>query len=423
MFVIDTAMAGHLGETSLAAAAFVGNLIVLPFILGLGLASAVSVLTAQGRGAGRPEDGPAALRHGLLIAGAFGIFVGLGIHLAVRAGALHWFGQQPGVVSAAEDFAILLGWSTLPGLLFQCLKNHREAVSKPWVALLWMGAGVASNIALNWVFMFGNFGVPAMGLAGAGLGTLLGRTISLVGISLHPGRQNPHWRDGIQLRWIRASLSLGGPSALQWVLEVGVFSGAAVVMGFFGEQQQAAHQVAVCLANLAFMIPAGLSQGTSIRVGEAFGAKDPAAMRNIAAGALLFSMAFMGLYALAVVIFRDQIPLLFLSGKDASQETASFATQFVLVAAAFALFDGLQVVASGALRGMSDVKFASLSSFICYWLVSTPVALPLAYFAGLQGVGIWTGLACGIAAAAVVLNSRLWWKLHKAAHGGTELCA
>jgi MATE family multidrug resistance protein len=413
LFVIDTAMAGHLGETPLAAAAFVGNLIILPFILGLGLASAVSVLTAQGRGAMRPEDGPAALRHGLFIAGIFGFSVGLGIHIAVRAGALSCFGQQPGVVEAAEDFAILLSWSTLPGLLFQCLKNHREAVSKPWVALRWVGAGVVFNLAFNWLFMFGNWGAPEMGLAGAGLGTLLGRSLSLLGLALSPGGQSPRWRDGIQLHWLRASLALGGPSALQWVLEVGVFSGAAVIMGFFGEQQQAAHQVAVCLANLAFMIPAGISQGTSIRVGEAFGARNPAAMRNIAAGALLFSMVFMGLYAIGVVIFREQIPLLFLGAKEVTPQTAVFATQFVLVAAAFALFDGLQVVASGALRGMSDVKFASLSSFICYWLVSAPIALPLAYFAGLRGVGIWIGLACGIAAAAFVLNSRLWWKLRK----------
>jgi MATE family multidrug resistance protein len=234
-----------------------------------------------------------------------------------------------------------------------------------------------------------------------------------VGLALHPGGQNPHLRDGIQLHWLRASLVLGGPCALQWALEVGVFSLAAVVMGFFGEQQQAAHQVAVSLASLAFMIPAGISQGTSIRVGEAFGARNPVAMRNIAAGALLFSVAFMGLYALAVVIFREQIPLIFLSAKDVSPATVAFAAKFILIAAAFALCDGLQVVASGALRGMSDVKFASLSSFICYWLVSTPIALPLAFFIGWQGSGIWTGLACGIFAAAVVLNSRLWWKLRR----------
>jgi MATE family multidrug resistance protein len=414
LFVLDTVMAGRLGETSLAAAAFVGNIIVIPFVFGLGLASAVSVLTAQGRGAGRPEDGAAALRHGLLIAGAFGVLVGAVIHVAAVSGAPNLLHPEPEVAAKAVDFAILLGWSTLPALLFQGLKNHREAVAEPWVALLWLVVGLVFNAAFNWVFMFGRFGAPEMGLAGAGLGTLLARCVSLAGLALHPGGGSPRWRDGAQLAWFKRSLALGFPSAIQWALEVGVFAGAAVIMGWFGTQQQAAHQVAVSLASLAFMIPAGISQATSIRVGEAFGARNLVAMRRIAAGALLFAVAFMGIYAAGVVVLRREIPMLYLDVKNSAPATALFATQFILVAAAFALCDGLQVVASGALRGVSDVKFASLSSFICYWVVSVPAALGLAYWARLEGMGIWVGLAGGIFAAAVVLNARLWWRLSAA---------
>ncbi|MDR2862661.1 MAG: MATE family efflux transporter [Puniceicoccales bacterium] len=410
MFLIDTVMAGRLGDTSLAAAAFAGNLAVLPFIFGLGLSAAIAVLTAQGRGMGHPEHGASALRHGLLIGGVFGVLVGTVIHCGVRTGALAHFGQDPEVVRMAGDFAILMGWGTLPGLLFQGLKNHREAVAQPWIALLWLCIGIVFNVLFNLVFMFGNLGAPALGLTGAGLGTLLARCVMFAGLAWHPGGQSPHWREGIQFKWLKASLVLGVPSAIQWVLEAGIFASAAVLMGHFSKEQQAAHQVAVSLSSLAFMIPLGISQGTSIRVGEAFGARDPVAMRRIAAGSLLFAAAFMGFYALIVIVFQDWIPLLYLSD-DTNPGTVVFAGQFILIAAAFALCDGLQVVASGALRGMSDVNFTSISSFVCYWLVSVPIGLLLAYWGGLEGRGVWMGLACGILSAAVVLNCRLWLKI------------
>jgi MATE family multidrug resistance protein len=410
LFVIDTAMAGRLGEVSLAAAGFAGMLVVLPFLFGLGLCVGVSVLTAQGRGAGHPEHGAVALRHGLLVAAVFGTLSAVVIHAGVRAGALGLFRQDPAVVAAAGDFAVLMGWSTLPGLLFQCLKNHREAVGRPWAALCWMSAGVALNVVFNFVFMFGWLGGPRMGLAGAGLATLLARTVMLAGLAAHPGGQTPRWREGFQGKWLAETLKLGVPSAFQWTFETGVFAVAVVLMGRFGKEQQAAHQVAVSLANLAFMIPVGMSQAASIRVGEAFGAHSLAAMRRIAAGVLLFAAGFMGIYALGVSVFRSAVVRLFLTG-DVSPTTAVFAERFVLIAAAFALCDGLQVVASGALRGMSDVRFTSVSAFVCYWLVSLPVGAFLAFRAGMEGNGIWVGLACAIFAAALVLNTRLWWKL------------
>ncbi|MDR1498433.1 MAG: MATE family efflux transporter [Puniceicoccales bacterium] len=410
LFVIDTAMAGRLGEIAIAAAGFSGMLVVLPFLFGLGLCVGVAVLTAQGRGAGRPEHGATALRHGLVVAGVYGVVSGALIHVCVRAGALACFGQAEGVVEMAEDFAILMGWSSLPALLFQCLKNNREAIGRPWAALCWMSAGVVINVVLNFVFMFGWLGGPKMGLAGAGLATLVARSVTLVGLAVHPGGQMPRWRDGFQCKWLMDILKLGIPSAFQWTFETGVFAVAVVLIGRFGKEQQAAHQVAVSLANLAFMIPVGVSQAASIRVGEAFGARSIEAMRRIVAGVLLFAVVFMGSYALVVSTFRGRVVRLFLTG-ETSAMTAGFAENFVLIVAAFALFDGLQVVASGALRGMSDVRFTSISAFVCYWIISLPVGAFLAFQVGMEGIGIWVGLACAIFAAAFVLNVRLWWKL------------
>ncbi len=414
LFVCDTLMAGWwLGPVALAAAAFAGNLVMLPYVFGLGLAVSVPVLTAQGRGAGRPEDGAAALRHGLLIAGAWGVAIGLAIQLGV--GLLDHMGQDPEILPDAKRFAVLMGWSILPGLLFQCLKNHREATGHPWISLLWLSIGIVVNIVLNWVLIQGKWGAPEMGLAGAGLATVLARVVMLVGLAWHPGGQSPEWRNGLQVFWLKASLGLGFPSALQWTFEAGVFALAPVLIGLFGKEQQAAHQVAISLASLAFMIPLGISQGASIRVGEAFGARNRGAMEKISVGALLFGTGFMLLYATTVVGLRDRIPWFFLDqagGADILQ-TVHYASQYIMVAAVFALGDGLQVVASGALRGMSDVRFTSVAAFVCYWLVSMPAGLALAYWGGQEGLGIWMGMAVGIFAAAVVLNGRLAWKLRR----------
>ena len=285
-------------------------------------------------------------------------------------------------------------------------------MGQPWQALLWLGFGVAATIGFNWVFMFGHLGVPAMGLAGAGVGTFLGRVVMFAGLACHSGRPEICWREGFQLYWLKKALALGVPSACQWVLEAGVFTVVAVLMGLLGKEQQAAHQVAISLSVLAFMVPVGISQGVSIRVAEAYGAGNLPRMRRVAAGALLFALLFMGVYALVVVVFNEAIPRLYLS-VDSSPETSVFAAQFILVAAAFALCDGLQVVAGGALRGMSDVKFILVAAFVCYWGVSLPVGALLAWWVGLGGLGLWIGLACGICTAAVVLNYRLWRKLGK----------
>lgn len=414
LFVCDTMMAGWwLGPVALAAAAFAGNLVMLPYVFGLGLAVAVPVLTAQGRGAGRPEDGTAALRHGLVITGLWGVVVGLAIQGGI--GLLDHLGQDPEILPDAKRFAVLMGWSILPGLLFQCLKNHREATGHPWISLLWLSIGIVVNIVLNWVLIQGHWGAPKMGLAGAGLATVLARVVMLVGLACHPGGQSPEWWRGLQLRWTRASLALGFPSALQWTFEAGIFALAPVLIGLFGKEQQAAHQVAISLASMAFMIPLGISQGASIRVGEAFGARNRGAMEKIAVGALLFGTGFMVVYATAVVGLRDWIPWRFLDESTEANivETVHYASQYIMVAAVFALGDGLQVVASGALRGMSDVRFTSVAAFVCYWLVCMPVGLALAYWGGLDGLGIWAGMAVGIFTAAVVLNGRLVWKLRR----------
>ncbi len=417
LFVADGAMARRIGETreagdtALAAAALGGSFSLLPFVFGLGLAVAVPVLTAQAQGARRPREGSAALRHGLLITAVFGLAVGIAAQLG--ADVLDLLNQDAAVIAEAKPFAILMCWSVLPALLFQCLKNHREAIGHPWVSLLWLCVGISVNLFCNWVFMYGNLGAPAMGLAGGGLGTLIARCVMLAGLALHPGAQPVLWREGIQRARLAESLKIGVPSSFQWVFEAGVFALAPVLVGEFGREQQAAYQIAYSLASFAYMIPLGLAQGASIRAGEAFGAKNIPAIRRIAAGTLLFATLFMGLYTAGVVALRDWIPAAFrpdADGVDAGM-TAVFAAKFLVAAGAFALFDGIQVVTGGVLRGMSDVTFSSVAAFVCYWLVCLPIACLLGFVLDMQGLGIWLGLGVGVLAAACALGLRLIRKL------------
>ncbi|MDR2982686.1 MAG: MATE family efflux transporter [Puniceicoccales bacterium] len=413
LYLTDTAMAGYVGnstadhDTAQAASAFGGVFSMLPFVFGLGLAVAVPVLTAQSRGAGKPENGSAALRHGVFITFLFGIVVASILHLSINF--LNYFGQDPAVVATAKPYTIFMTWSIVPALMFQCFKNFREAILQPWVSLFWLIIGIITNVALNWVFMFGNLGAPEMGLAGAGLATLLARVVMLVGIALTPGGQPVRWRDGISRFWLRASLKLGVPSAFQWGFEATIFAVAPILIGLFGKEQQAAHQIVYSMASFAFMVPLGISQGASIRVGEAFGAKNRESIKKIAGGAMLFSVLFMTCYVIWSMSARHWIPSIF-RPDSVGTETASLAADFIIVAAAFALFDAIQVVASGALRGINDVLFTSIAAFTCYWIIAMPVGCFLGFTMNMKGLGVWLGLAIGIFAAAVTLGTRLIYK-------------
>lgn len=407
MGITDSIMIGRVGKVPLAASAFAGSLWGVAFLLGLGLLIPVAVLVSRAHGAGRDAEAGDWLRHGVLLALAVsGLLCLLMFSLAPH---LVSFGQPPEVVAAMRPYYEIIVASLLPTLLFQTFRQFAEALGRPFVPMLMMLAGVALNVLLNWILIYGNLGAPALGLAGAGWATLISRSLGVVIIVLWLSRTpafRPAWPD----RWLgrlllaryRTMFGLGVPAAATLLFEAGAFSAAAIMMGWLGATALAAHQIAISCAAFAFMFPLGLSMAVSMRVGRAIGAGETPRLRPIVLSAQLMTVLFMSGTALTFALAGQLIATGFVS----ETEVITLAARLLVIAAIFQLFDGAQVVGIGALRGMHDVKVPTAINFVAYWVL----ALPAAYFLGVKGplgpTGIWLGLAAGLLVAAVALLLR-----------------
>jgi len=412
----DSVMIGRLGAVPLAGAAFAGTLFGFVYVTSLGLLTAVSVRAAFAHGAGRPREAGEVLRHGLLLAGCEAAVFAVGIQALSHH--LAWFGQPPAVARAAQPFLALIGWSLVPGLLFLALKNYYEALNRPWVPMAWMFVALVVNVGLNWVLLYGHLGAPALGLVGSGWSTLLSRTVLLGGLVLHLARSagvahaHPErWFARPLSREFRAQLALGLPVSAQLLFEVGLFTAAALLMGWLGTVPLAAHQVALSCASTTFMFPLGLSIALSVRVGQARGAGDLHRLRAIGLGGIGTGAAIMACFALVFVAFGRSIA----TGFIADPAVIDLATRLLVVAGIFQLFDGTQVTAIGALRGLGDVRGPTLITFVGYWLLALPAARLAGFELGYGPTGVWAGLALGLAVCAVLL---LWRFVHNTRRAG-----
>lgn len=401
--VIDTLMVGNmLGEHALAAATLANNVNYVPQVVVVGLCSAIPVLTAQARGAGKDAAVPGVLRHGLLVCLGFSL-VGAALVCAFSLfDGLAALGQPENVAADAKIFSCIIALSVPAAAGFQAVKSFRDASGGQWISLLWIALGLLANIFLNWALMTGAFFFPNWGLEGAAAGTLFSRIFSFLGITFHE-RLRCEFRNGFSLRELRENLRISLPSSLHILFEAGLFIVSPFFMGWIGEASIAANQVAITISSLVYMCPLGISQALSIRIGEAFGQKNLPRIRAVFFGAALFTMALMGGVALIQIYFRRQIPALFNLGETASL----LAENFLLATAAYMIFDAFQTVAAGALRGLGDVRVIAGAAFVSYWIVGCPTALILAFPLGLGGVGVWIGLATGLALNALILGARM----------------
>jgi len=405
----DSAMIGHVGRVPLAASAFAGSVFGFFFLVGLGLLTPVSVLVARARGAGRTGECALWLRHGLVL--AVGDSVLTTLLLTGLSTQLHRFGQPAEVVAAVNPFFMIIAVSLIPTMVFQALRQFSEALGHPWQPMIILFLGVGLNAFLNWIFIFGHLGAPALGLTGSGCSTLLARTLSVAllwaWLRRRPGVSAllPRWRDFTALAWVRfrEMFRIGLPVAGQLLFEVGAFSTAALLMGWLGTVPLAAHQIAVTCASFTFMFPLGLSMAASIRLSQAVGAGQREKLRPIGCGALILGVGIMGAFALLFALAGSWIS----RGFTTDPEVAGLTARLLIVAAIFQIFDGGQVVSVGALRGLTDVKVPTIITFIAYWLIALPAGYLLGFTARLGAVGIWIGLACGLACAAVLLAVRL----------------
>lgn len=423
MFVVDVAMAGHLGETALAASALASNLNYIPYVFGIGVVGAIAVYQSQDNGAGVEESAPAILRHGMVLAVAISLVAAVASHAV--ADLIPLLGSSPAVSAEAREFFILMSWAMVPGLAFHALRGHRDSQHQPWISLAWLSVGILANIFFNWLWMFGHWGFPSLGLAGAGWATLAARFIMLLGLWWTPGRGEVRWADGLQFAVFRRLLKTGWPAGLHSLSEVGIFAVVPVMAGWINATAQAAHQVAISTASAAFMLPLGLGIAAGIRVGEAYGAKDARRVQAVGLGALILGGLIMAVYGLGMILLR---PVLMQTYGVAGTETAALASTLLIFAAVWAPFDGVQVVAAYLLRSVNRAAWASWSVFIVYWLFCLPLALALAFPAGfrlfglpvgvwgLGAVGIWIALATGL----ILVSLAMAWKFRRTAQTGVD---
>jgi MATE family multidrug resistance protein len=409
--VVDSIMIGRVGAVPLAASAFAGNVFGVFFVVGIGLLAPVAVRVANALGAHRNQQCGEVLRHGLLVAAAVAV-VAVSAQLALLD-RLHWFRQPPEVTVAARPYLLLIAWSLVPTLLFQALKQFYEGLGRPMVPMVILLGGVALNVFLNWVLIYGNLGAPALGLVGAGWATLLSRLATLAVLIIHVAAA-PDYRAFRPRRWtarpqgaiLRDLFGLGLPVGGQHLFESGLFSAAAFLMGWLGTVPLAAHQVAISCAATAFMVPLGVSLALSVRVGHAVGAGERQRLRPVFLGGTLACALFMAATTLLFLVAGRWIA----QGFIADEAVIALAAQLLVVAGIFQVFDGTQVAAMGALRGLADVRGPTVIAFAGYWLLALPLAWTLAFPLGFGAVGIWAGMAAGLAVCAGLLTARFWGK-------------
>ncbi len=411
MGLVDTVMVGRVGVVPLGACAFANTVLSVPFVFGFGVLSAVSVRAAVAHGSGRPAEAAAVVRGGFLMALALAVPFALLAHLALPW--IGFFGQPQAVNEAVGNYLLICAWSMVPVFWTSVAKNFCEALGHPWPPFWIMLGGVLLNAFLNWILIFGNLGAPAMGLDGAGWATLLARIATAFAVFSYPAASRAlrsAWPSGALLSGAfqpaRILFRIGLPAGGLHLAEVSGFAFGSLMMGWLGVTALAAHQIAIICAATTFMVPLGLSQAVCVRVGHARGSRRTETLRPILLGGALLTLGIMSVFVCVFVFGGRTLAGWFISDPVVVALTA----QLLLLAAVFQIFDGLQVVAAGALRGFEDTRVPMLIGILSYWIIALPLSYQIAFHWGWGPPGVWAGFVVGLFLAAVFLSARAWKK-------------
>ena len=410
----DVAMMGQLGPQALAAGTLGANLYFPAFLIGIGLASATAPMMAQARGARRHwvRDVRRTFRQGLWACAL--LCLPLWAVLWNAEALLLAMGQDPVLAAMAHLYVMPLMWGLLPGLWFTVLRCFVSVLERPRSALWVAIAAVLLNALLDWMLMFGNWGAPDLGLAGAGIASSLVSAFSFLALAGLVFFDRQYRRFHLFGRFWHADWSrfaevwrIGLPIAATMALEVTVFNASAFIMGLFGAAPLAAHAIALQVASITLMVPLGLAQATTVRVGLFAGARDPDGVRRAGWTGIGLATGFMAMSACVMLTLPGLLvaPFLNLSAPGAD-EVVALAAVFLAFAGIFQIADGIQVAAVGALRGLKDTRVPMILAAIGYWGIGMPMALGLAFWADMGGRGLWAGLAIGLAVVAVLLALR-----------------
>ena len=406
MGVTDTIMVGHVSPAALASTAL-GNLyFFIAGIFGQGTLMALDPVVSQAVGARDEEAITRALQRGLLLALALTI-VTCATFIPVRA-VLGLLDQPAEVIPDAATYVHIAIPGVFPFYAFIVFRQSLQALGRVAPVLWTVLAANLLNAGLNWVFIFGNLGSPAMGVGGASLATSIGRwamALVLLAIAANDLRHRlTPWRaESGSIAPLMRMLRLGIPIGVQYLLEYGAFAAAALLMGVLGTTQMAAHQIAINLASFTFMVPLGVSTATAVMVGHAIGAGDEAQARRSAIAGMMSGTAFMCLSALAFRLFPGALARAYTD--DAT--VVALAATLIPIAGVFQVFDGVQAVAAGVLRGIGDTHAPAIINVVGFWLIGLPVSWWLAFREGGGAVGLWWGIVVGLGAVALILLARV----------------
>lgn len=398
MGVVDTLMVGRVAPEAIGAVGLGSILYFSVAIFGMGLLLGLDTFVSQAYGAGNLRECHRWLRDGVHLA-VLATPVLMAITLAFPA-IMPAIGLHPDVQRLTAPYVSIVAWGSLPLLLYAAFRRYLQAVGLVWPVMITLVAANLVNAGANWVLIYGNLGAPAMGVTGAAWATNIGRVFMAMALLSVIIRHEHAHKAGLfdvpflDVEWPRLKrlFRLGAPAATQLTAEVGVFGAVAALAGRIDPIALAAHQVALNIASVTFMVPLGLASAGAVRVGHAIGRGSVEQASHAGWSVIALALTFMSASALAFIFAGRELVMLF------TTDEAVVATGILLmqVAAAFQLFDGLQVVTTGALRGLGDTRAPMFANLVGHWLIALPIAAVGGFTLGYGVVGLWTGLCIGL---------------------------
>ena len=404
MGIVDIGMVGRLGAEAIGAVG-VGSMLFLTLaVFGIGFLLGLDTLVSQAFGTEKLEDCHRWLVHGAVLS----IVLAMPMTLLARMGAasLHVWGFDPEVLRLTIPYLEVVAWSALPLLLYATFRRYLQSMNVVLPVMFALVSANLINVLANWILVFGHLGAPALGVNGAGWATCISRVYMATVLLATILYRNARDRSGLwsvplklDLARMRRLIGLGFPAAIQVTLEVGVFAAVTALAGRLAPAALAAHQVALNVASVTFMVPLGVASAGAVRVGQAVGRRDAAGASQAGWAALLLGVLFMGCAALVFLALPEPILRLFTS------EPAVVATgvSLLLIAAGFQLFDGVQGVATGVLRGLGDTRTPMIWNLAGHWCLGLPMGYVLCFVVGWGVIGLWVGLSAGLILVGLVL--------------------
>ena len=415
---VDNIMVGQLGTAELAAVSLGNSFMFVAMSIGIGFSTAITPLIAEADSSNNFSKAKSTFKHGLFLCTIIGISMFLLLYFSKSILHSNFLDQPKEVVALAIPYLDLVAFSLIPLIIFQAFKQFSDGLSMTKYPMYATIIANIVNIILNYIFIFGKFGLPAYGIIGAAYGTLISRFIMVIYLwfLLANKERSKRFVTNIKILVLESTMlkkitSLGAPSAMQMFFEIVIFTAAIWLSGLLGKNPQAANQIALNLSSMTFMVAMGLGVAAMIRVGNQKGLLKFKELRRIAFSIFLFAVILAVAFAILFLIFRFQLPKIYVDLSDVSNlndsiEVVNIAAKLLLIAAIFQISDSIQVVVLGALRGLQDVNIPTLITFVSYWIIGFPVS----YFLGkeniLGSVGIWIGLLAGLSSASILLYLR-----------------